>query len=541
MQIHFHSRVSEQHAKSIQLGNVYRIFHVEAEAFVMASSNPEKKQAYLKPLLPHSRPFDSMNANMKSLFILEGANRMQGGNLNRQMLCRFRHLTTRRYLCVPSSRASSVELTTSDGPETIFYLHLSDDMTSSISLNSLSRRVHHLNELDSVRIEHRVTTTTTPGTLTSIDEKSQPQMLRSVWLHHANVPKPKEKSDKPIASDMMADNLKTARARRSMEFHTACESFEKDSFRFIPASSSELKNAHLILSCRDMLELYPDRAKNVITNEGRTLTFADVNDIVDVLGEIIVFLLPHYSMDKVDSTSLQKKDIDPLTFMCEGIERDAQRQHQVRESGLLSLIYRILNLMKDMGIDLKTITGNGKHRVMLRIQRLANKAVVHICDKNFLNLSYSFRKQFVKDTMDQIGTNTGSNEVLCIMFQNNSQMLYNEVDQNLLDLCCKEVLSKGVHAPEILRFLSILCSYGGVNVPQNQELILAALFDLEMSPLVRAKDNLDGEEDENDEEEGSDDDAGVNDVSQNKIYRRERMLIETCIDPKECTPVPARV
>ena len=143
--------ISKQ-SPQLAVGRVYRIFHLEAEAFLCASCNEHKsKTPYLRQTLPDTRPTDPANATVKSLFVLEKPSRMEGGSVECGQKYRFRHLATGKYLTVnPSTVEKSatngiqsfgVTLSHDKGSQSCFILHAADATISELSSSSDSPSV----------------------------------------------------------------------------------------------------------------------------------------------------------------------------------------------------------------------------------------------------------------------------------------------------------------------------------------------------------------------------------------------------------------
>ncbi|RLO12028.1 hypothetical protein DYB28_001141, partial [Aphanomyces astaci] len=83
--------------RALQAGKLYRIFHLEGQGYVTMSANPNAatKPPYLRLVRPATTYNAPENLTLKSLFVLEKANPLEGGRVtNWDDKCRLRHLAT---------------------------------------------------------------------------------------------------------------------------------------------------------------------------------------------------------------------------------------------------------------------------------------------------------------------------------------------------------------------------------------------------------------------------------------------------------------
>ncbi|OQR94215.1 type I inositol triphosphate receptor [Achlya hypogyna] len=171
-----------------------------------------------------------------------------------------------------------------------------------------------------------------------------------------------------------------------------------------------------------------------------------------------------------------------LAFLTEG---SPHRKHQAREVKLLDVLYEMLRVTH-AGIDLTRFAGD---KVRHRLHRLVNRVIMAAVRDNLLNKQYvaarsaaryyydsaSSSVTYVRETLEYIGSETGSKTLFELLFLNNPRLLA-IVDGNVVATACRRLEAKGVKAAGIFRFLATICSCNGRSLVQNQNLVLHALF-----------------------------------------------------------------
>ncbi|OQS02174.1 Inositol 1,4,5trisphosphate receptor type 2 [Thraustotheca clavata] len=138
--IHLHAPYVAESTALWQATKLYRLYHIEAEAYVAMSSNINTvKPAYLRPIVPDTDPNAEENLTLKGLFMLERQNYKSGGViLDENERIRFRHLITGRYLSFNETQ----QLIGID------QIQSSSEATFRLGYHSSQwRRLHHANQV----------------------------------------------------------------------------------------------------------------------------------------------------------------------------------------------------------------------------------------------------------------------------------------------------------------------------------------------------------------------------------------------------------
>ena len=154
-----------------------------------------------------------------------------------------------------------------------------------------------------------------------------------------------------------------------------------------------------------------------------------------------------------------------------------------REIKLIDVLYEVLRGIRAHRLTLPEVVA--KFKVVHRIHRLTNKVLVCVVQGNMTNKNYIAKRSaaqyyhhdrhasstatYMEETLDNIGSETGSKSVYHSLFLNNRELLVEKVDLALVKSSCRNIEAKGIKASGILQFLSTICSHNGQNIARNQE------------------------------------------------------------------------
>ncbi|RHY85503.1 hypothetical protein DYB37_001865 [Aphanomyces astaci] len=414
--------------RALQAGKLYRIFHLEGQGYVTMSANPNAatKPPYLRLVRPATTYNAPENLTLKSLFVLEKANPLEGGRVtNWDDKCRLRHLATGRYLSL--------------GPQA------NDDDASQVALTSATP-----DQANGDGAYFRLT---------------------------------------PSSSGAMAN---------------AAQLSCRDCFRFVAASETETQEACFLHSAVQHLRRYDHDLSTALSLNIR-ITHELMYEKLTALKLLVSFLLTRQDSGAADDDDTRKVPNDDPVFF-EGAPVPA-RQEKAREIKLIDVVYQVLRGIRQHRVTMSTLATDPKYKVLHRIHRLSNKVLVCVVQDNIVNKNYianrsadqyflrqatendDYRQDmmdnpspfttpvaphqdtltYMDETLDNIGSETGSKSVYRSLFLNNGELLEQKVDLALIKSSCRSIQAKGVKASGILQFLSTICSHHGQNISRNQE------------------------------------------------------------------------
>ncbi|EQC35632.1 hypothetical protein SDRG_06916 [Saprolegnia diclina VS20] len=398
-----------------EAGKVYRLYHIEANAFVTVSANRHMAKApYLRPLASGSSVHSPENASLKALFVLERHDRLRGGVLNDVTEpVQFRHLLSGRYVTVMDDGAVTASDVPSQTPFQILPCATNDQSTSDVCFLQV--------------------------------------LGRGYRLHHPNLVKPKR------------DGLASQHLQASEQLHATRQHSDEDGFRLLPAAASELAEAQFLVSAVASLQAYRCLVEPAI-DRGAPMPRALVADAVAALHATLHFL--SFGGDRRQKQAREAKVLDTLYEMQRcvlRIEPIARDMTLFARDASYRAAHRVHRLVNRVLVRLLEENARNKNYVATRT------AVLYYNDATASSTVYA------RETLAYIGSETGSKTVYGTLFLNNPGLLAT-VDANVVAACCKRIEAQGVKAAGILRFLGILCACDGTSVPANQELVVDALF-----------------------------------------------------------------
>ncbi|OQS02173.1 Inositol 1,4,5trisphosphate receptor type 2 [Thraustotheca clavata] len=424
--------------RTLQVGNLYRLFHLEGQAYVSMSANPHSdKSPYLRQILPDTNYTVPVNFTLKSLFVLERLDAKEGGPVvNFDEIYRFRHLATGKYLALANTtRSGEVSLTGAS--------HDSESLSSHFCLrptlgnNGLTNSAHL-----SFRIETVVNAMT-------------------FRLHNPNRAKVNH----------------SMKQKASFELVASTNLLDEDCFRLVEATNVETYEANFLLSVLEHLQRYKRDLKQAFDHRQR-ITHHLMTDQLTALKALVRFLQKEASQATYD------------LLLFDGVSV-FHRQEQVREIKLIDTLYEILRSISKYGVSYHQLATDPMLKVVHRIHRLVNQVLVYTVNDNIANKNYIAKRSsasfnptsgmdtpYIQETLGYIGSETGSKSVYRSLFLNNKQLLEESVDLDLIKSSCRNIEAKGIKAYGILHFLSTICSCNNQNLPRNQELIVRVLYSL---------------------------------------------------------------
>ncbi|ETW10336.1 hypothetical protein, variant 1 [Aphanomyces invadans] len=469
--------------RSLHAGKFYRIFHLEGQGYITMSANPHAatKPPYLRPIRPSTTFNAPDNFTLKSLFVLEKANPLEGGCVTDwDDRYRLRHLATGRYL------ALGPQYTPGDASQVALTSATSDQATGD-------------------RACFRLTPSST-GAMTNaaqlacrIESRHDDGVVYR--LHNPSKPKPAKSSH-------------TAHLLTSLILTATTQQLDQDCFRFVAVSDAETHEASFLRSAIHHLRRYEvDLA--IALRDNIRITHEHMHEKLMALKLLVTFLITRQDAGESgrdngpgdDTTNIPNDD--PVYF--EGTPVTT-RQDKAREIKLIDVLYQVLRGIRHHSVTLPTLAADPKYKVLHRIHRLSNKALVCAVQDNIVNKNYIATRSaaqyfgredapadagdltmarstapqdtmtYMDETLDNIGSETGSKSVYRSLFLNNRDLLERKVDLALIKSSCRSIHAKGVKASGILQFLSTICSHHGHNIPRNQELIVRALYSLNDDP-----------------------------------------------------------
>ncbi|KAF0686010.1 Aste57867_22164 [Aphanomyces stellatus] len=465
-------------ARTLQVGKLYRLYHLEGQGYVTMSTNPHaaSKPPYLRQIRPDTAYSAAENLTLKSLFVLEKLNHLHGGRVaDFDQKYRLRHLATGRYLTLGTEPTTTNEVAI----ESSAAIDADDRSNFSLSPSSGSGVLTNSAQL-SYRIE---------GDIHGVPYR----------IHNPNRTK----------------STTSTKQKASLELVATTHLFDQDCFRFVGATEAETQDACFLLSAVQHLRLYQHELGVAMATKAR-ISHEYMHEKLQALTQLVTFLLTRQADigtdDDISSSTRQAAD-DPIYF--EGLPV-FHRQEQAREIKLIDVLYEVLRGIRTVRLTLPQIAVDPQYKVLHRIHRLTNKVLVcalqdNICNKNYIakrsatqyyaggrqrrdddnegevnnpttddNLTAPWQPvlTYMEETLDNIGSETGSKSVYRSLFLNNRELLVEKVDLALIKSSCRNIQAKGVKASGILQFLSTICSYNGQNIPRNQELIVRALYSL---------------------------------------------------------------
>ncbi|CAK4925818.1 unnamed protein product [Aphanomyces euteiches] len=446
--------------RSLQAGKVYRLFHLEGQGYVTMSSNPfaASKAPYLRQIAPDLPYNATENFTLKSLFVLENTNAMQGGQVvNFDQTYRLRHLATGRYLTLglapingDSSQVAVTSVAASEATEqSTFLLTPSGNSRGGNSAQMAYRIEGHLHGM-------------------------------TYRLHNPNRTKAKVSTKQKASLEIVASTLQ----------------FDQDCFRFVAASEAETKEACFLLSSIQHLRRYEHDLQ--VAMEGKLrISHEYMHEKLTALQLLISFLQTRQENGDVS----EEPTDDPVYYDGTPI---FSRQEMAREIKLIDVLYEVLRGIRAHRLTLPEVVA--KYKVVHRIHRLTNKVLVCVVQGNMTNKNYIAKRSaaqyyhqarraskatYMEETLDNIGSETGSKSVYRSLFLNNRELLVEKVDLALVKSSCRNIEAKGIKASGILQFLSTICSHNGQNIARNQELIVRALYSLnEDADMLETRHNI---------------------------------------------------
>ncbi|KDO22610.1 hypothetical protein SPRG_22304 [Saprolegnia parasitica CBS 223.65] len=408
LQLQKYTECTPPSSRSLQIGKLYRLFHLEGQAYVTLSANPHATKApYLRQIVPDSNYTAPSNLTRKSLFVLERLDPKEGGVVaDFDDVYRFRHLATGQYLA------------------------LSEDC-----------RHHEVPLVGASADEGRANFACTPHL-----SEGGPHRLHNPNRAKAN---------------------HALKHKASYHFVASTRLLDEDCFRLVEASATETYEAYYLSSVVQHLRRYRDDVQLALQKRA-PVTHMYLSNTLIALRSLMTFLQ--------DGGSAEDADGRPIFH----------RQEQVREAKVLDTLYEMLRVVKTNRIASHDLATDPMLKVVLRVHRLVNKVLVSALHGNLVNkTTEATPATYMGETLGHIGSETGSKSVYRCLFLNNKQLLEHSVDLSLVTSSCRNIQAKGVKAFGILHFLSTICACDNVNLPQNQELIVRALYSLTLQPELQ--------------------------------------------------------
>ncbi|OQR94217.1 Inositol 1,4,5trisphosphate receptor type 2 [Achlya hypogyna] len=414
--------------RCLQAGKIYRLFHLECQAYITMSTNPHMaKPPYLRQILPDSNYMAPGNLSLKSLFVLERVDAKVGGPVQSfAETYRFRHLATGRYLALQANHEHNDERIDVVGAEAN-----SDVAMSHFLLRPMA------GENDSANNVHQAYCIETPE--------------GSLRLHNPNRAKPNH-ALKQKASYYLAASTRLC---------------DEDCFKLVEASATETYEASYLSSAVSHLAQYRTAISTALQRR-QAITHEYLMLPLTALRGLLLFLVS----DNDDAPILH-------------------RQEQGRECKLLDTLYELLRCAKENDIASHELAVDPALRVVHRVHRFVNQVLVAAVTNNLCNKTYVAKRSdaafyardeprptYMEETRGYFGSETGSKSVYRSLFLNNPALLEHAVDLDLVQTSCRNIEAKGVKAHGILHFLSTICACDGRNLPRNQELIVRTLYGL---------------------------------------------------------------
>ncbi|ETW10334.1 hypothetical protein H310_00660 [Aphanomyces invadans] len=418
----------------LQVGKIYRLFHVEGKAFVTLSASPsiaqsnDPKPPYFRHILPDTAYSDNSNMTVKSMFVLERQdNSMEGGALvDVTVPVRFRHVITGRYLAVASE---DHEIRDADGK--------SFSIRAVSSASQADAAAFHLTPSGGDnRVVYRIE-------MRTVDQ-------RTYRLHDPNLPK-SNRSGKPTASTRIV-------ATTALSDH--------DVFHLVEVSDDDVYDTNLLLSVTAHLRTHYNLQDALDRNV--RLSFESMKVPLTALNLLLAFF------GSSEGTLVRAHSVH------------AHRQHKARQVKLIDTLFDMLRVVPANHLDMAKLAAHPQHRVIHRIHKLINLVLVGLLHDNVANKHYITTRSdrsvanssttYLDEIMHAIGTETGAKRVYCSAFHNHPELLENRVDARLVGAAFQRLGDKGVRAMGMLEFLATTCSCNGHPLATNQELIALALY-----------------------------------------------------------------
>ncbi|EQC35631.1 hypothetical protein SDRG_06915 [Saprolegnia diclina VS20] len=445
LQLQKYTECTPPSSRSLQIGKLYRLFHLEGQAYVTFSANPYATKApYLRQIVPDSNYAASANFTLKSLYVLERLDPKEGGVVTDfDDEYRFRHLATGQYLA------------------------LSEDGR------------HHEVPLVGARADEGHSTFCLRPTFGSLGSGNSTQLtFRIETPHHG------EGGPYRLHNPNRAKANHALKHKASYHFVASTRLLDEDCFRLVEASATEAYEAFYLSSVVQHLRRYRDDVQLALQKRV-PVTHMFLTNTLTALRSLIAFLQAGGSAEDADGRPI------------------FHRQEQVREAKVLDTLYEMLRVVKTNHISTHDLATDPSLKVVLRVHRLINKVLVCAVNGNLANKNYIATRSatayyytvskaneatpgtYMDETLGHIGSETGSKSVYRSLFLNNKQLLEHSVDLSLITSSCRNIEAKGVKAFGILHFLSTICACDDVNLPQNQELIVRALYSLTLRPELQ--------------------------------------------------------
>ncbi|RHY34707.1 hypothetical protein DYB32_000719 [Aphanomyces invadans] len=266
-----------------------------------------------------------------------------------------------------------------------------------------------------------------------------------------------------------------------------------DCFRFVAVSDAETHEASFLRSAIHHLRRYEvDLA--IALRDNIRITHEHMHEKLMALKLLVTFLITRQDAGESgrdngpgdDTTNIPNDD--PVYF--EGTPVTT-RQDKAREIKLIDVLYQVLRGIRHHSVTLPTLAADPKYKVLHRIHRLSNKALVCAVQDNIVNKNYIATRSaaqyfgrenapadagdstmarstapqdtmtYMDETLDNIGSETGSKSVYRSLFLNNRDLLERKVDLALIKSSCRSIHAKGVKASGILHKDFVLAAPSG--------------------------------------------------------------------------------
>ncbi|KDO22611.1 hypothetical protein SPRG_12592 [Saprolegnia parasitica CBS 223.65] len=305
-----------------EAGKVYRLHHIDANAFVTVSANRHMVKApYLRPLAASTSVSASENMSLKALFVLERQDRLRGGVLHDVTEpVQFRHLLSGRYLTVLEDGTVSVR---ESPPFEILPCTMNEQSTRDICFIQVSGRGYR--------------------------------------LHH------------PSRIKSNRDGRSSQHLQASEQLHATRQHSDEDGFRLLPVSASELAEAKFIISAVAFLQAYRGLIASAISR-GAPMPRSLVADALAALNAMLHFS----SIGHRQKQAREAKVLDVLYEMQRcvlRIEPIARDMATLARDGSFRALHRVHRLVNRVLVCLLTDNAHNKNYVATRTaQRYYNDA-----------------------------------------------------------------------------------------------------------------------------------------------------------------------
>jgi len=520
---------------NLQMGTMaLRLFHAESDAMVSASANQnaafhptnsELKKPYLfkKKADEDDDLDDEKNLISKSLWIIESANRCDGGGLNIagdpqvtkegetlhpvSDLVRIRHAVSGRYLAVDhSSVTAEVEafeklgLTKLENTGPIFDARLCE--TCNVidrERNPALQNNPNATDDDDVRTLFKLHSVVAPQfdaedtcpILTMEDIETQ-----NIWIEHPFVRKQTDIDKKkgvyvvdPITvgdddedglescwlhstqvpkASRKGDNSLLDRKNLTLKFCGNC--LDEDSLQIFVAKENELSNVDNLLACHPLASMYYDRVQN-----GGVLAKDEEAFVMGMLKYLILFALGR--VDEIDN-------IKGSLMLVDGTPEESNQQ-LLRESKMIDALFLMLSAPTDAKLELGKLKDD--YPQLEAIHNLVLKAIkftflgnfrneLYLADHCLKDWNYGHNEEtFMKSLVHSLESHEEAALVYQQLVSNNKKLLETRINFSDVQIFMNLIQKRGPVA-EFLQFLTAICACMDEPLVQNQELMLKVMY-----------------------------------------------------------------